>query len=120
MVFVRKDAKRDRAPRWRWIVDVFFFQVTAEPQRMPIDIQPAFDYTDSACLFAQNMYIFRDDVFAFRPNALFVFVKFVAGLATKCLVKEKFWSRKGGFYWKKTTGTHIPSRLRVQQGNCLG
>ena len=37
LVFVRLDAKkRERAPRWRWIVDVFF-QVTAELQGVPID-----------------------------------------------------------------------------------
>ena len=39
---------------------------------------------------------------------LVCFVKFVAGLAPKCPVKEKCWSREGSFGPKKTMGTHIP------------
>ena len=62
-------------------------------------VQPAFEYAGSAFLLI-NTVIFCVFVFAFRPNApLVFFVKCVAGLATKCPVKEKLWSRKSGFKW---------------------
>ena len=35
IVSVRQDVKRDRVHGWRWIVDVFFVNVTAELERMP-------------------------------------------------------------------------------------
>ena len=65
-------------------------------------IQPAFKYADSAFLFLQHSLVF--------------FVKFVAGLATKCAVKDTFWSRKGGFNGTtKTMKTHIPNQESHQR-----
>ena len=49
IAFVRQDAKRDRGPRWRWIVDGFF-KCQQSFKGCPFTIQPAFEYADSAFL----------------------------------------------------------------------
>ena len=81
IVFVRQDAKKE----CRWIVDDFF-QVTG----CQMTVQPAFECADSAFFFCSfNTVVFF--VF-FRMSAECpsrFFVKFVAGLATTCPVKEK-------------------------------
>ena len=99
IVLCDKTSKRDRAPRWRWIVDVFF----KGPQRFKrcqVTIQSAFEYADTAFLFIQHCCIFVF-CFAFRPNVLSFFAKIVAGLTRKCTVKGEIWSRKAGFNWTK-------------------
>ena len=57
IVFVRQDAKRDRAPRWHWIVDVFY-QWQESFKGCQLTIQPAFENADSAFLFIQHCFIF--------------------------------------------------------------
>ena len=56
-----------------------------------------------SCIFVFCFCIFG----RMRPSRFF-FVKCVAGLATKCLVEEKFWSRKSGFKWTKNDGDTPP------------
>ena len=63
--------------------------------------QPPFEYGGGAFFVYSSLLYFRV-FFACRPNAPLVFcffVKFVAGLETKCPAKDIFWSRKDGFYW---------------------
>ena len=70
-------------------------------------IQPSFEYAESAVLFIQHCCMF---VFFCIPSecpSLFI-VKFVAGLAAKCPVKEKCWSRKEGFNWTEKDGVVHP------------
>ena len=70
-----------------------FFQVTAGLQRMQNDKSASISIR-RWCVFFFNTVVFSCCL-AFRPNAFFFFAKFVAGLATKCAVKENFWSREG-------------------------
>ena len=66
-------------------------------------MQPAIEYADSAFVVPSTLLYFRVCLhFGRMPYRLFA--KFVAGLATKCPVKEKVWSRKGGFNWTKNDG----------------
>ena len=92
IVFVRQEQKKE--PRSTMALDrQWFFQVTLELQGMPIDNSASILSTQLARLFLRHSGIFV--FFAVRTTSpLFLF--FFAGLATKCPVKEKCWSRKGG------------------------
>ena len=74
---------------------------------MPTD-NSASIYLNSQKVRFFNTVVFSGD-FAFWPNASPVFfVKFVAGLATKCPVKETFFVTKRWVQLDKKTGAHIP------------
>ena len=61
----------------------WFFQVTAELQRMLIDNSASIRIR-RWCVFVYSTLLYFRVLFAFRPSgALFFFEKFVAGLATK-------------------------------------
>ena len=114
IVLVRQEAKK--GPRSTMALDRrWFFQVTAELQKMPIEtIQPAFEYADSAFVFIYSSLLYFLFLFCISAECssrfffFFFFSKFVAGLATKCPVKEKCCSRKGWFNWtiKKDADAH--------------
>ena len=60
------------------------------------------------CSFNTGIFVF---FFHFGRMPLSLFVKFVAGLTTKCPVKENLWSRKGGFNWTPNDGNAHPHSL---------
>ena len=108
IVFLRQDAKKGPRPTTaldrRW-----FFQVTAELQRMPIDNSASILNTQIVrFLFIQHCCIF---VFFFCISAECSchFLKFVAGLATKCAVKEKSkrWVQLDKKRWGRTSLTTV-------------
>ena len=61
IVFVRHDAKRHRAPRWRRIIDFF-----ASDSRASKDANPAFEYADKAFFVHSTLF---DVTFFFRAKA---------------------------------------------------
>ena len=68
IVLVRQDATRDRAPRWRWIVDFFFRCSRTASEGCQLTIPPAFENADGAFLVFFNavvIFVF----FALRPSA---------------------------------------------------
>ena len=115
IVFVRQETKRNRAPRWRWIVDGFFFSlVTAELQRMPTDNSASIKNTQTVRFCSFNTVVFSF-LFAFRARASLVFFFFFLrilwqGWQRNAPVKD-FLSRKGRFNWTKNDGDAHPWRL---------
>ena len=72
-----------------------------------LTIQPAFEHADSAFFVYSTRLYFRF-FFCISARMLLSFFVRVVGLATKCPVKENFWSRKGGFNWTKNDGNAHP------------
>ena len=106
IVFERQDAKRDRAPRWRWIVGGFF-ESPHSIKGCKLTLQPARENADRAFLVDSILLYFPFFCIPAGCPSRFL-VKFVAGLATTCTVKENFLSRKGGFFWTKNDGDAHP------------
>ena len=131
IVFVRQDAKKDRAPRWRSIVDGFSFQVTAELQKMPIDNSASIGIrrwcvcVDSTLLYLRFFFFHFVMCFFFgRIHLVVFFVKCVAGLATNLPVKEKFVTKKVDIRDPPTprlmAAAQVVRRLATFRGPLLG
>ena len=122
---VRQDAKK--GPRSTMASDRrWFFQVTAELQRMPIDSSASIsmrtecDFVDSTLLPFRFLFCISAECSSF-----FFFFEIVVGLATNCPVKEKFGHEKVGFNWTRKrwactslSNTFVSWKLNLQTEAC--
>ena len=110
IALVRQDAKK--GPRSTMALDrrCFFFKSHQSFEGCHLTIHPEFEYADCAFLFYSTPLYFRFFFWHFGRMPLSLFAKLVAGLATKCPVKEHFWVTKRWVHLDKKRWRHTSLR----------